>query len=168
MQAQGPGDLRFARILRGAVNAACAVAMVALAALVLITVVDVAGRFLLNKPFFGAVEVSEFLLVFIGFGGLAYAELSQSHITVDFVSNALPRRVQALLDSIAALLGALFWGIVAWRAIEHAEQVREAAEVSISLAVPTYPFYLVVAAGSILFAVLLAGRVVRVKLGRAG
>lgn len=161
MHMPGYVDLMLTRILRGAVRAACAVAVVALAALVLVTVVDVAGRFLLNKPFFGAVEISEFLLVFIGFGGLAYAELRQAHITVDFFVTALPRRMQAPLDSMAALLGAAFWGFVAWRAVDHAQQIREAAEVSINLAIPTYPFYLVVAFASILFALLLAGRVVR-------
>lgn len=158
----------LARILRGTVRAACAVAVAALAALVVVTVVDVAGRYLFNKPLFGAVEISEFLLVFIGFGGLAYAELRQAHITVDFFVTALPRRIQALLDSAAALLGALFWGFVAWRAIDHAEQIREAAEVSINLAIPTYPFYLAVALGSTLFALLLAGRVFRALRAGAG
>ena len=156
----------FTRILRGAARAACAVAVIALAALVLVTVVDVAGRYLFNKPLFGALEISEFLLVFIGFGGMAYAELRQAHITVDFFVTALPRRIKALLDSVAALLGALFWGFVAWRTVDHAQQIREAGEVSINLAVQTYPFYLVVAFGSILFAMLLAGRMVRALVAR--
>ena len=156
----------LARILRGAVRAACAVAVAALAALVLITVVDVAGRYLFNKPLFGALEISEFLMLFIGFGGLAYAELRQAHIVVDFFVTVLPRRIQALLDSVAALLGALFWGFVAWRAIDHAQQIREAGEVSINLALQIYPFYLIVAAGGILFALLLAGRVVGARGAR--
>ncbi|MBI3372984.1 MAG: TRAP transporter small permease [Betaproteobacteria bacterium] len=161
MQLQQSKEGVAARVLRGAAIAACAVAVAALAALVVVTAVDVAGRYLFNKPLFGAVELSEFLLVFIGFGGLAYAELRDAHITVDFFVTVLPRRVQALLESMAALLGSLFWGFVAWRALDHGEQILEAAEVSINLAVPTYPFYLAVACGSILYALLLARRVVR-------
>jgi TRAP-type C4-dicarboxylate transport system permease small subunit len=159
MQSPEADNYMPARILRGAVVAACAVAVVALAGLVLVTVVDVAGRYLFNKPLFGAVEISEFLLVFVGFGGLAYAEQRRAHITVDFFITALPQRVQAWLDSMASLLGAVFWVIVAWRAIDHAVKIREAAEVSINLAIVTWPFYLAVAIGSILFALLLAGRV---------
>lgn len=146
--------------------AVCAVAVTALAALVLVTVADVGGRYLFNKPLFGALEISEFLLVFMGFGGMAYAELRQAHIAVDFFVTALPRRIQTLLDSAASLLGAFFWGFVAWRAVDHAQQIREAGEVSINLALQTYPFYLVAAFGSLLFALLLAARMVGALVGR--
>ncbi len=67
--------------------------------------VDVGGRYLFNKPLLGAVEMSEFLMVFLSFGALALAELRNSHITVDFFVTALPERAQALLDATAALLG---------------------------------------------------------------
>lgn len=168
MQKPGQDDQLAARVLQRVVTAACATAMVALAALVLVTVVDVAGRFLFNKPLFGGVEISEFLLLFIGFGGMAYAERNQAHITVDFFVTALPQRARTSLDWVAALLGTAFWTIVAWRAIEHAQQIREAAEVSLNLAIPTYPFYIVVAAGSGLFALLLAGRVFGARRSRSG
>ena len=109
--------------------------------------IDVGGRYIFNKPLFGAIEMSEFLMVFLSFGGLALAELRNRHITVDFFVGALPARVRALLEAAGALLGVVFWGFVAWRATVHARRIWEAGEVSANLAVPTWPFYLAVTVG---------------------
>jgi TRAP-type C4-dicarboxylate transport system permease small subunit len=141
--------------------AAGAVAVAALAALAAVTVVDVAGRYLFNKPLFGAIEMSEFLMVLLSFGGLALAELRNGHITVDFFLGALPDRARALLEAAGALLGIAFWGFVAWRAAVHAGRIREVGEVSANWAVATWPFYLAVTVGCGLLAVALVGRVIR-------
>lgn len=141
--------------------AASAVAVTALAALAVVTVVDVGGRYFLNRPLLGAIEMSEFLMVFLSFGALALAELRNSHITVDFFVAALPERARALLDATAALLGILFWSFVAWRAAVHALRIREAGEVSANLTLPTWPFYLAVTVGCGLLALALIGRVAR-------
>ena len=150
-----------ARVFHAASVAASAVAVAALAALAAVTVIDVAGRYFLNKPLLGAIEMSEFLMVFLSFGALAWAELRNSHITVDFFVRALPRRITALLEAAAALLGVVFWGYVSWRAVVHSGRIREMGEVSANLAVPTWPFYLAVTVGCGLLALALIGRVVR-------
>jgi TRAP-type C4-dicarboxylate transport system permease small subunit len=149
------------RGLRAAASAASVMAIIALAALAGVTIVDVTGRNLLNKPVFGSIEMSEFLLVLLGFGGLALAEMRNSHIRVDFFVVALPARMQALLEAAAALLGIVFWGFIAWRAVVHARRIAEVGEVSANWGVPTYPFYLATAFGSALLAAVLLARVVR-------
>ena len=151
----------LARVFQGAAVASSAVAVIALAALAVVTVVDVGGRYFLNKPLLGTVEMSEFLMVILSFGALALAELRNSHITVDFFVTALPERIRALLDAVAALLGILFWSFVAWRAAVHAHRIWIAGEVSANLVVPTWPFYLVVTVGCGLLALALIGRVAR-------
>lgn len=151
----------LARVLLAASVATTAVAVAALAAMGTVTVVDVGGRYLFNKPFFGTVEICEFLMVLLSFGGLALAELRNGHITVDFFVTALPARIQAWLEAAAALLGIFFWWLVAWRAAVHAGRIWEAGEVSANWAVPTYPFYLGVTVGSGLLALALIPRVVR-------
>jgi len=154
------------RVFYAAAVAASAVAVAALALLGAVTVVDVSGRYLFNKPLLGAVEMSEFLMVILSFGGLTLAELRGGHINVDFFVGALPGRARALLEAAAALLGICFWGFVSWRATVHLLRVREAGEVSANLAVPTWPFYLAVVVGCGLLAVALVGRLLRaVRLG---
>jgi TRAP-type C4-dicarboxylate transport system permease small subunit len=151
----------LARMFHAASVAASAVAVIALAALAAVTVFDVAGRYLFNKPLLGAIELSEFLMVFLSFGALALAELRNGHITVDFFVAALPERARALLDAAAALLGMMFWGFVAWRAAVHAQRIWEFGEVSANLLLPTWPFYLAVTVGCGLLSLALIGRVLR-------
>jgi TRAP-type transport system small permease protein len=158
----------IARVFHAASVAASAVAVAALAALALVTVIDVAGRYLFNRPLLGAIEMSEFLMVFLSFGALALAELRGSHISVDFFIGALPERIRTLLDAVGALLGIVFWSFVAWRAAVHALRVREVGEVSANLTLPTWPFYLAVTVGCGLLAVALIGRLVRsLRIGLA-
>lgn len=151
----------MARVFHAASLAAGAVAVAALAALAVVTVLDVSGRYLLNRPLLGAVEMSEFLMVFLSFGALALAEMRGSHISVDFFVTALPGRARALLEAAAATLGIAFWSFVAWRAAVQAGRVREVGEVSSNLLLPTWPFHLAVTVGCGLLAIALAGRVVR-------
>jgi TRAP-type C4-dicarboxylate transport system permease small subunit len=151
----------LARVLFAASVAASAVAVAALAAMGGVTVIDVGGRYLFNKPFFGTVEICEFLMALLSFGGLALAELRNGHITVDFFVTALPARIQAWLEAAGTLLGIFFWGLVAWRAGVHAARIRDAGEVSANWAVPTWPFYLGVTVGCGLLALALIPRVLR-------
>jgi TRAP-type transport system small permease protein len=151
----------LARVFQAASAAASAVAVAALAALAAVTVIDVGGRYIFNKPLLGAIELMEFLMVFLSFGGLALAELRNSHITVDFFVGALPARVRALLEAAGALLGVMFWGFVAWRAAVHAGRIREAGEVSANLLLSTWPFYLAVTVGCGLLSIALVGRTIR-------
>jgi TRAP-type C4-dicarboxylate transport system permease small subunit len=156
------------RVFHAAAVAASVVAVTALAALGAITVIDVGGRYLFNRPLLGAIEMSEFLMAFLSFGGLALAELRNSHITVDFFVRALPERVQALLEAVIALLGVAFWSFVAWRAGVHSMRLLNNGEVTANLMIPTWPFYLAVVVGCGLLALALVGRVLRnLRLGFA-
>src|SRR5262245_42018859 len=156
----------LARGFHAAAVAASAVAIFALAGLAAVTVVDVGGRYLMNRPLFGTVEMCEFLMAILSFGGLALAELRNGHITVDFFTTALPERARAWLEAVGALLGVVFWGFVSWRATVHVLRIWAAGEVSANLAIPTWPFYLSVTIGCGLLALALIGRVIRfVRIG---
>lgn len=142
--------------------AGATVSALSIAALVAITVVDVGGRYLLNKPLLGAVELSEFLLVILAFAGLAWAERRNAHIAVDFFTAMLPAGAQRTLDAFGSAVGIAFWACVGWRALVHAQNVRAAHELSLSWHIPTWPLHVVVTAGctamlALLFVRLLHG-----------
>jgi TRAP-type transport system small permease protein len=151
----------FARVLETAARGLNLVAIAALAGLVGVTVFDVTGRYFFNKPLFAGVEITEFLLIFLSFGGLASAELRNSNITVDFFTQKLPERVRAALDGVGSLLGVVLWGLISWRTIDHAQEVRDSNEVSLNLGVSTFPFYVFLAAGTALVAIVLLPRIAR-------
>ena len=63
--------------------------ILALSALVTITVIDVAGRYLFNFPLAGASEITEILLAIIIFIGLPYITKEEGHVTVSIFTQKL-------------------------------------------------------------------------------
>ena len=129
-----------------------------LAAMGLLTVADVLGRYLLNRPVAGALELSEFALALLVFFGLGTTGLSGNQVVVDIALERFPRRLRAVSDAFNALIGIGFWAVIAWRTTVQAHEVASKGEVSTILAVPVYPFVYAVAAGSVVMAVALLGR----------
>ncbi|AQS51768.1 hypothetical protein PAEH1_09710 [Paenalcaligenes hominis] len=83
-----------------------------------LTMLDVVGRYFLNFPVLGSVELTELLMVGVIFSGIALSSASRGHITVDLIAIGLHGRVrwlqQVLGDGIALgisiLLAMVSWG----------------------------------------------------------
>jgi hypothetical protein len=77
-----------------------------LLALMLLTFVDVVGRYVLSRPVPGAFEVTELLLLVLIFAGLPLVSRADEHVTMDFIDRLAGRRVAWLVwlkaDRIAA------------------------------------------------------------------
>ncbi|HET9489315.1 MAG TPA: TRAP transporter small permease [Methylomirabilota bacterium] len=92
-------------------------ASILLMALMLLTVVDVMGRYVLNRPLAGAFEVTELLLVVLIFAGLPLVSYADGHVTMDFIDRLLPaatrrpleRGVHVVSATVLALLSRLVW-----------------------------------------------------------
>ena len=129
-----------------------------LAAMGLLTVMDVAGRYLLNQPIAGALELSEFALVLLVFLGLGATGLRGSQVVVDIALDQFSPRLRAISDMFNALLAIGFWSVIAWRTAVQAQEVAFRGEVSTILGVPVYPFVYTVAFGSAVMGVAMVGR----------
>ena len=72
--------------------------------MVLLVVVDVAGRNLIGVSCPGTVELNEYLLVIIGFIGIFQAHCENGHVSVDLLYDRFPDRVKRILDLINNLM----------------------------------------------------------------
>lgn len=145
-------------LLRGAIGVANVVSLLGLVAMTTVTVVDVAGRYLFNRPLPGALELSELLMVFLVFGAFAVTELRNGHVDIDVVVTKLSPRWQALSETFAVLLSTAFWGAITWRTALHAQNVWHAGETTPNLSLPIAPFVWVATAGTLLFTLALVAR----------
>ena len=155
----------FDAAVRRSVRVVNGIGLVALVAMTLVTVVDVAGRYLLNRPLPGALELSELLMVFLVFGCFAYTELQNGHVDIDVVVTRFPPRMQAASEAFAAILSTAFWGLIAWRTSVRAIDVQSAGETTANLGLSVGPFIWIAAVGSALFTLTLVARTLR-TLGR--
>ena len=138
-----------------------------LAAMAALSVADVLGRYLLNRPLPGALELSEFCLALLVFFCLGSTGLGNTQVVVDIVIERFPWRLRAATEAVNALLGAGLWGLIAWRSADQAWHVAQKGEISTILALPAAPFIYAVAFGSAVMVLALLGRI-PAALVRAG
>jgi TRAP-type transport system small permease protein len=89
-------------------------AAVALFAIMILTLIDVAGRKLLSESVPGSLELTELLMVVVIFAGLPLVSLAGEHVVFDSIDPWLSgavRRVQGLLveGACAAALAGIAW-----------------------------------------------------------
>ncbi len=146
---------------RQAIATACAwAASVPLAAMMLLTVADVLGRRLLERPIHGTFELVELLLAWSFFLALPAVFLRDEHIVVDMVDSRLARAVP-WLKRFALALAAVMLGIIAWRCWIFAENAVAFGDVTSDLSLPLILYWiplLVGIGGAAVVAAVLAAR----------
>lgn len=90
----------------------CAAAI--LFSLMLVTFVDVIGRYVFNHPLRGAFEGAELMLVVLIFAGLPLVSHADEHVTMDFIDHMLGTRGRLALVRLSHVVcaSALLW--LAW------------------------------------------------------
>lgn len=91
------------------------IAAAILFAMMAVTFVDVAGRYLFNSPLPGGYEFTQLLMLSMVFAGLPTVTRRGDHITVGLFAGAFRGRIRAIRDSVIALLVAVASGYLAWR-----------------------------------------------------
>lgn len=85
-------------------NASGVIAGVLILLVGMMTVADVASRYLLGQSILGVTELSSLLLVAIAYLGLAAAERDGRHVTVSLVEERLGRKQRAALSALRCAL----------------------------------------------------------------
>jgi TRAP-type C4-dicarboxylate transport system permease small subunit len=113
---------------------------IALFAMMMLTTVDVVGRYFFNKPVLGAFELTEFLVLILIFSFLAPSQAKKSHVAVDLVFEHLPKRLRDIVDILNHLLCLVFMSLIAYRGYVRAFEIKEFGEATSNLGIIKYPF----------------------------
>jgi TRAP-type C4-dicarboxylate transport system permease small subunit len=129
-----------------------------LAAMMLLTVADVALRWTLGTPIRGTLELVELLLTGTFFLALPAVFLRDEHILVDIVDSWLPRAVP-WLKRLALAVAAVMLGIITWQCWLFAQNAVAFGDVTSDLSLPLVLYWiplLVGIAGAAVAAAVLA------------
>ena len=107
------------------------------------------------EPLLGTYEFTGFLASLTITFALAHCASKKGHIAITIFADRLPPRVQAILDSVVAILGTALYATISWQCVRYAINLYEIGEVSPATATPFYPFIFAVAFGLIMFALIL-------------
>lgn len=149
------------RWLFHATNATALIAGAMICIMMLQVTADVVGRYLFNAPLPATIVfVSHYYMLFVVFLPLAMPERTNGHISVEIVTERLPRRVQYHLASCLHLLGSLIYGAIAWASLGEAMSkfATSARLIEGGFAILIWPSYFLVPIGSALIAIVLLYR----------
>jgi TRAP-type C4-dicarboxylate transport system permease small subunit len=110
-----------------------------LACIMLLTCLDVAGRYLLTMPVPGALEVTELMMGALIFASLPLVTLRDEQVTIDLFTPLIPKAVKRPLQIVIQIVGSLCLGVIAWRLWIKAGQVMEYGDTTAVLRISIWP-----------------------------
>jgi TRAP-type transport system small permease protein len=110
-------------------------AVIALTAMMMLTVADVTMRTFFNTPLRGVIEIVELMLACTFFLALPASFLRNEHIVVDLIDGALPRAVP-WLKRIGLMIAVVMIAIMAWQGLRNAEDSFLFGDVTSDLSLP--------------------------------
>jgi len=132
-----------------------------LAAITLLTVADVALRYLANAPLVGVLEATELAMVALIMLALPHCAASGGHVRVDLLERLLGRRGRAASDALIGVLSLVVLGFLVWNTVLKAADAYEFGDRVNTLFVPLWPFYVLIAASMAIYALIVLRDLVR-------
>jgi len=108
--------------------------------LMLLTVVDVVGRYVFNRPLPGGFEMTELVLLVLIFAGLPLVSHADEHVTMDFIDRLLGERWRAILERAVHVACAGIFGLGAWLVWLKAGRIWEYRDATDVLRIVYGPF----------------------------
>ena len=122
-------------------------AAVAIFSMMALTCADVILR-LFRMPIPGTYEIVSFMgAVAVSFA-IAHTSVEKGHVAVSLVVQLLPKRAQAVIESILAAIGIILFALIAWQSVLYGMDCQSSGEVSLTLQLPFYPIIYGVALGA--------------------
>lgn len=133
---QALGTKSFIRRLK---NILIAISATTILAMMVLTGIDVLGRYVFSAPVPGAFELTEFGMAIAVFSALPIVSLQRKHITADLLTGSLNRYLQKAQRVFCDSCGFCFFAFVAWRLWLQAGQTMEYGTTAGLLELPLAP-----------------------------
>ena len=125
---------------------------IALTGMMLLTVVDVIGRFF-KYPIFGSVELVGFLATIVVAAALPYTYKVEGHVGVEILVRLLSKKAQIWIDIFTRSLSLVLFSLITWQMFLYAMDIQKTGEVSMNLEFPIYYIIYLLSFGMLIFSV---------------
>ena len=109
--------------------------------LMMLTLLDVLGRYALSAPINGSYEITELLLAAIIFSALPLVSAKDDHITVDLIDAFVPQFIAWLRDVAITLVCTIILAGISYNVWHKAEESVRYGDQTAMLFLPTAPVY---------------------------
>jgi len=122
--------------------------------MMLVTAVDVAGRYLFNRPLAGGFELTELMLAALIYCGLPLVSQRREHIVVDTLDPFLPPALKRVFGVFAELVCAAALGGLGYLIFMRAKRVADYGDTTSVLLLPLAPVAYLMAAMIVITALI--------------
>jgi TRAP-type mannitol/chloroaromatic compound transport system permease small subunit len=142
------------RWYRFVIKALVATGAVCAFVLMIYLTIDVAGRYLANRPMPAAFELARTMMVLLVFLSFAYAQERKKHMRLDIVTERLGARGKALFDLFAYCIGFFVFVLITWQIGRWAWESWLSKEyMDGAVQIPFYPIKFIAVLGSFFLSV---------------
>jgi TRAP-type C4-dicarboxylate transport system permease small subunit len=127
----------YAASVRRAVTLLAGVAGLAVAAMIVVTCVDVVGRRFAH-PLKGAYEIVELLGAIAITGALPYTTVCRGHVAIEFLLQKLSGRARIALRTFVGLIFISLFAFLTWRFVVYGLDLRASGQVTLTLRWPVF------------------------------
>ena len=113
------------------------IGQIALVCMMMLTVVDVIGRYF-KHPIFGSVELTGFFATIIVATALPYTYKMDGHVGVEILVRLLSQKAQLIIDLCTRSLSLALFSIITWQMFIYAHDIKQSGEVSMNMEFPIY------------------------------
>ncbi len=128
-----------ARLGRALETVLGAISATVLFLMMLLTAVDVAGRYLVNRPVVGGFELTEMMLAALIYCGLPLVSKRREHIVIDTFDTFMSKRVKRGFDILADMVCTVALAGLSWLLFQRALRVAEYGDTTTVLTLPLAP-----------------------------
>lgn len=139
--------------------------VIVLIVMVLLTMADVIGRYFMNRPLPGTIELIELMLGLIVFGTLPLTTLGQEHIVVDILTPAFRGSLKRVQQTLVSIIGAVVLGFIGWQLWRRGVELAGYGDLTAYLKLPVAPIAFSMSALSFLSCALLLALSVQAARG---
>ena len=118
--------------------------------LMMLTVVyDVVARLAFRAPTLWAIDINEYLLVYVTFIPAAWILLRDGHVNVEIVVSRLQPRTQRVMSLITDVMGLFYCAILTWQGwLVARDALAKDYRFSTALSFPQFPVFVIIPLGA--------------------
>ena len=106
--------------------------------MLILGIADVMGRYLLNKPIIGTVEIFEILMPAVVLLSLPFTQRVKAHVTVDLFISKLTSRRRAIIGFATTFWAIILFALIVWQGIVLVFSYHEVGRVITNIGVPMF------------------------------
>lgn len=143
------------KIVKICCEASAKIGMLAIFILLALTVCDVLGRFIFNRPIPGTYELAKILFALSVFFSFSVSQYRGENLGITILYDRFPVRVRGILDVISAILSIVMFSVAFTQTIKYAARMKAANSITSVLRWPMYPWIYLASIGILILVIAL-------------